>query len=129
MAQITCRRLSQVSDSKTASRSSKCRQTTPPDRASSPKFLHSSPSAAVRSLYSCGKYYVPISSVDGRRQRGLSTEQDRAMPCARFTAQQFSIFASHHLSDQNQTFSVQRKGWRPMCVILIRDEPFSVADA
>jgi hypothetical protein len=34
--------LSQVSDSKTASRSSKRRQTTPPDRASSPKFLHSS---------------------------------------------------------------------------------------
>jgi hypothetical protein len=31
-----------VSDSKTASRSSKRRQTTPPDRASSPKFLHSS---------------------------------------------------------------------------------------
>jgi len=51
------------------------------------------------------------------------------MPCARFTAQQFSIFASHHLSDENQTFSVQRKAWRPMGVVLSRDEPFSIADA
>jgi hypothetical protein len=34
--------LSQVSDSKTASRSSKCRKTTPPDRAASPKIPHSS---------------------------------------------------------------------------------------
>ena len=64
------------------------------------------PSAAVRSLCGCGKYYVPIPSVDWRRQRGLSAQQDRAMPCARFTAQQFSIFASNHLSDENQTFSV-----------------------
>ena len=31
-ARISCRRSSQVSDSKTASRSSRCRQTTPPDR-------------------------------------------------------------------------------------------------
>jgi hypothetical protein len=42
--------LSQVSDSKTASRSSKCRKTTPPDRAASPKIPHSSVELPVHQI-------------------------------------------------------------------------------
>src|SRR6516225_105162 len=46
MEQISCRKSSEVSDSKTASRSSKRRQTAPPDRPS-PKIRHSSLSPAL----------------------------------------------------------------------------------
>jgi hypothetical protein len=38
----SCRKSSEASNSKTASRSSKCRLTTPPDRTSSPNLPHSS---------------------------------------------------------------------------------------
>jgi len=42
-----------VSDSKTASRSSKCRKTTPPDRAASPKIPHSSAKDAQNCFLNC----------------------------------------------------------------------------